>query len=189
MKHRLLFLLLPLSGLLVEGHAAAQTFDLDCLYALADGEWKPHENCARRSDGKLRIAPAMLERLAFDDNGLGLVVLGRRWHYVKKTGEALEVVRFDNGADDFSEGLVRSPIDGKIAYYDAMFERVIAPIYDWGWPFENGRALVCQGCRPAPDPKGEHVPMVGGRWGYIDRSGNEVVPMTEERAPAPDPAP
>jgi len=64
------------------------------------------------------------------------------------------------------------------------FEAVIPPHhYDWGWPFENGRALVCLGCREG-EPEGEHRPVVGGRWGYVDKSGEEVVPVRLSRSEA-----
>lgn len=31
---------------------------------------------------------------------------------------------------------------------------------------------------------GEHRPVIGGRWGYVDRSGQEVVPVRLSRSAA-----
>ena len=63
-----------------------------------------------------------------------------------------------------------------IAYYDEDFELVIAPGYDWAWPFQDGRALVCKGCALTPVEDG-HKALEGGKWGYINKEGKEVVPV------------
>ena len=106
------------------------------------------------------------------------------WFYVKPNGDLLQVVTFDNGADYFSDGLTRSLQSGKIAYFDTKLLQVIAPKYDWGWPFEGGRALVCTGCKAGkPDGDG-HGAVDGGRWGFIDKSGKEIVPVMLTKAQA-----
>ena len=87
-------------------------------------------------------------------------------------------------SDDFSEGLARTLIDGKIAYLDERLEVVVAPLYDWGWPFADGVALVCRRCRREQRPGEEHTEVVGGSWGYIDRESNEVVPFADSREEA-----
>ena len=112
-------------------------------------------------------------------------VEGVGWAYVRRDGRNLEVPAFDNGPDDFSEGLVRIRRRGKTGYADASFATVIPPRFDFAWPFEKGRALVCLSCRPAPDARlGEHAPVAGGTWGYIDRTGREVVPIRYSREEA-----
>lgn len=88
----------------------------------------------------------------------------------------LPVLTYDNGPDYFVEGLTRARIGGKIGYYDQHLRQVIAPRYDWGSPFEHGRAEVCNGCKPVPTDADGHTVMVGGTWATIDRHGNEVVP-------------
>lgn len=53
-----------------------------------------------------------------------------------------------------------------------------------GWPFEAGRALVCIGCSPSkPDDDGNSS-VYGGKWGFIDKSGKELDPVTLTRAEA-----
>ena len=114
-------------------------------------------------------------------------VEGTGWAYVRRDGGTLEVPASDNGPDNFSEGLVRIRRAGKTGYADASFRTVIPPRFDFGWPFEKGRALVCLACRVAPpDPRhhDEHAPVTGGTWGYIDHRGREVVPIRYSREEA-----
>lgn len=92
------------------------------------------------------------------------------------------MVTLDNGPDPFAEGLARSPRQGRIVYVDPQFMEIIGPRYDWGWPFAQGRALVCRGCRLLQD--GEHSRVSGGRWGWIDHRGREVVPVRLSEAQA-----
>jgi hypothetical protein len=76
----------------------------------------------------------------------------------------------DNGADYFKEGLVRGLRHGKLVYYDRALRSVIVTNYDWGYPFEQGRAEVCMGCKETRLDD-EHQTMVGGHWAVIDRKG------------------
>jgi WG repeat protein len=122
--------------------------------------------------------------MSFSSDGLAQAFIDGQWHYIKRNGDTLPVITYDNGADYFSEGLVRSIRNGKIAYYTADFAQAVPPRYDWGWPFENGRALVCRGCKKDETDKSEHIPVVGGEWGYIDRHGIEVVPVRLSQAEA-----
>jgi len=51
---------------------------------------------------------------------------------------------------------------------------VVPGTYDFGWPFQDGVAEVCNGCRRGtPDADG-HTPMEGGEWFRIDRAGRRV---------------
>ena len=140
-------------------------------------EWEPYENCAQYENGKLIIAPEHKEKIDFGSSGLAPFMTQGQYFYVKKNGSFLPVIFFDNGADYFQEGLARSLVNGKIAYYNQNFEPVIPPKYDWGWPFADGRALVCSGCSVQKPDKNGHKPVVGGVWGYINKKGKEVVPV------------
>lgn len=91
------------------------------------------------------------------------------------------MLTFDNGPDDFAEGLARTTRSGKIGFIDRQLSEVIAPSWDFAFPFEDGVAVVCQGCRPHPVGDGEHSEVRGGSWGTIDRSGAIVVPVELER--------
>jgi len=162
---------------------------IPCSYRRSgEKEIAPQGGCAIRApDGSLRIDRRHLGRLDFGIDGMAAVfVEGRGWAYVRRDGRTLEVPEFDNGPDDFSEGLVRIRRDGKTGYADRSFRTVIRPRFDDGWPFDGGRALVCIGCRLAPpDPRhDEHRPVSGGAWGFIDRTGREVVPIRYSREEA-----
>lgn len=201
MRAALLFGLCVLCGLCVRDTLAEEMpgstgEPLDCVYAATDtAELESHAGCAvRREAGAIEIRPETIESIDFASNALSpapapLFVVGEGWFYILPSGRSARVVTWDNLADDFVEGLARTPIDGRIGYLDETLEIVIPPRFDGAWPFENGRALVCVGCgveSAEGDERGddEHSAVEGGRWGYIDREGREVVPITLGRAEA-----
>lgn len=142
-----------------------------------DPGFELHEDCATFDEnGDPRILPAHLEAISFDDD-LASVLIADRWYYLRPDGSILSVPTYDNGPDYWRDGLVRTLRDGRIGFAGRDFELVVEPLYDWAWPFEDGLALVCQGCRIEDGP-GEHHAVVGGRWGVIDRSGREVLAVT-----------
>ncbi len=163
---------------------------LGCTYwprataANPEPELDTFSDCAVREGGEIRLAAQHLAAIDFDAGGLAAILIAGRWHLIRANGAMLPVVTWDNGPDEFSDGLVRTPSGGKIAYADASFEIVVPPRYDWGWPFEAGRALVCRGCRAERIPGEEHTSVVGGTWGVIDRQGHEVVPVELSREQA-----
>ena len=176
-----LFLFLAPCGVVAQ--TASPDYPISCFYA-ANGEEKEmeeHAGCARIDGGRLIPDPSHLARMDFGMDGLASVRVGRQVYYVRPDGASLAVVIYDNWTDNYSEGLVRGRREGKVAYFDRDFRMVIPSRYDWGWPFENGHALVCKGCAPKRSPDNEHVMVDGGLWGYIDKSGSEVVPVRFSR--------
>ncbi|WP_457437402.1 WG repeat-containing protein [Pseudomonas sp. TE3786] len=159
--------------------AQAEDFALSCFYSAADRDegLAEHPHCARLDGDTYRLAPDHLQRLSFDANGLASAAIDGAMFYIKPSGATLKVLTFDNGADYFEEGLTRAWVHGKVGYYDKDFNQVIAPIYDWGTPFADGRAEVCQGCSRGPSDGDGHWAMGGGKWGVIDRSGKLVEPL------------
>lgn len=146
-------------------------------------ELDAHPRCARLDDqGQPRLEASHLDLIEFDDEGLATALIAGDWYYLNREGEALRVLPFDNGPDPFSEGLVRGSRGDKIGYFDKGFQEVVPPRYDWGWPFNGGLALVCLGCES--EPHGEHWMMVGGKYGYVDLKGREVVPVALTRQDA-----
>ncbi len=140
-------------------------------------QMEPYENCASYLNGKLRLSPLHFSQLDFGASGLTSFWTHGQHFYIKADGSFLAVVSYDNGADWFAEGLVRSMVNGRIAYFNKDFKIVIPAKYDWGWPFSEGRALVCSGCRIQAADKDGHKPITGGKWGYINRQGEEIVPI------------
>ena len=161
-------------------HAAAPpAFALDCRYVsnAPRAELDAHPACAARQGDTFRIAPAHLKAMRYW-RGLAEVAIDGQWHYVKRTGQLLAVLTSDNGADPFEEGLTRARVNGKIAFYDRALRQKLPPAYDWAWPFRDGRALVCTGCRPGPWETERHTPIIGGLWGCIDRNGKQTIAVT-----------
>jgi len=123
--------------------------------------------------------------IGFGSSGLAPFWVSGQHFYVKANSDFLPVISYDNGADIFREDLVRTVIDGKISYFNSNLKMVVAPKYDWGWPFSNGKALVCLGCIiEKPDGNG-HKPVTGGLWGYIDKAGKEVIPVKYKQNEVP----
>lgn len=143
--------------------------------------WQVYDNCASHQKGLLNISAYHMGQIDFSDSDLAPFWFQGQHYYVKPDRSYLAVLSYDNGADYFSEGLVRSIKDGKIVYSNSILETVIPAKYEWGWPFEKGRALVCSGCAlQAKDDMG-HQSIVGGLWGYIDKEGREVVPVNNSQ--------
>jgi len=141
------------------------------------GDWQTYDNCAIYLNGKLEINPDHFTKIAFSSDNLAPFWTSGQMFYLKPNGDYLPVITYDNGPDEFQEGLVRRQIGSKIAYYNKNFEQVLAAKYDWGWPFSHGRALVCRGCTIQP-PDGEgHRAVTGGLWGYVDHNGTEIIPV------------
>jgi hypothetical protein len=99
----------------------------------------------------------------------------RRVFYVSKSGKVIRTFFFDNGADYFKEGLARTIFKKKFGFINNKLEVVIEPRFDFAYPFENGRAKVCNGCTKKQE--GEYFRMVGGEWGVIDKSGKLISPI------------
>jgi hypothetical protein len=153
-------------------------------------ELQSYERCgSERADGTAEIASRHLVALDFrsDDGpeGLASIRLGEHFYLVRRDGRSARVPPFDNWADDFADGRVRSlrVVDGaeKIGYLDTRLAEAIPARFDWGFPFAGGRAVVCVGCRLEGREADGHREVVGGRWGIIDRSGREIVPVASSR--------
>ncbi len=99
--------------------------------------------------------------------------------YDKEGNELFEIFPFDNGPDYPSEGLFRIIENKKIGYADEMGNIVIKPQFDAALPLKNGMAAFCEGC--IEKIEGEHKIWEGGKWGFINRSGEIVIPAMYDR--------
>ena len=130
--------------------------------------------CAdQRVDGTVRVRRAALRALAFDPDGLALVLIRGEFHYVNRTGKTAPALRFDNGADYFVDGLARTVRNGKIGFIDKRLVEVFPARWDFAFPFQRAVAVVCNGCERMRE--GGHDRIEGGSWGYIDRKGRPIV--------------
>ena len=141
------------------------------------------ENCLHAApSGALFLSPEVLHTMDFPSNkklpaALFSTQLG--WIYVDRKGRVIirDVAPFDNGADEFHEGLVRFRKNGKWGFAAPNGIVVIPAKYDGAYIFENGVARVCIGCHDACTSQNdcEHHTFEGGQHFKIDRRG-KVVP-------------
>jgi len=154
-----------------------------------------YPNCVLQGgQGDLFIAPDYRKKLKFDSHGLAVVFdedhSRQGWMYVDRKGHVIlkDVPSFDNWADEFSDGLVRTAINRKYGFADRHGKVVIPAKYDGALPFDHGYAVVCIGCREIcimPDhPRAEsdidceHHMLTGGRWLKIDKAGRVVAKVS-----------
>ncbi|WP_369040274.1 WG repeat-containing protein [Stenotrophomonas maltophilia] len=162
---------LVLLGVLASSSALAQA---PACRLLTDehGLW-PLPHC-EVVDHRPQIRADTLQDLNYDDHGLAVVYADQGFHYVDRNGRSLPVLTWDNGPEMPQEGLLRGRVGNRVGYFDLRFRQVIPALFDFAWPFQDGVAEVCNGCRRgAPDGDG-HTPMEGGEWFRIDRSGRRV---------------
>ncbi len=98
----------------------------------------------------------------------GLIAIDRKEKVLFK------VMSVDNGPDYPSEGLFRIIKDNKIGFANINGEVVIKPKFTAALPFSEGLAAFCEDCILVK--QGEHQSWQKGKWGFIDKSGNIVIP-------------
>ncbi len=69
---------------------------------------------------------------------------------------------------------MRTISKGKYGFMNDKLEIVIKPQFDFVYPFSDGKAQFCNGCKKESDGE-EHSRMVGGKWGYVDKNGKITV--------------
>lgn len=94
-----------------------------------------------------------------------------------------KVFPYDNGPDYLSDGLMRIVKDGQIGFADSVGNIVIAPQFTAVMPFRNGLAAYCPDC--VSNKAGEHSSWIGGKWGFVNKSGHTVIKPNFERIVQP----
>jgi len=135
--------------------------------------------CELMSDGRITVSGPSLADMPFGPDGLSsIIVENRGLYHFSSQGKTAPALNFDNGADYVVEGLTRTLQNGKVGFVNTQLDQVVAPVWDFAFPFEHGVAVVCMGCVSNPvSPGDEHRTMTGGKWGYIDKRGKVVVPV------------
>ena len=154
------------------------------IVAIAAAQLVPFEQDDRwgykTRQGKVVIAPRYQIAGRFS-NGIAAVCCDSGWAYIDATGRVvIRPLPYDNGPDPFQEGVARFTAGGKVGFCDRRGRIVIPAKFDWAGQFSQGRAVVCEDCRPVQE--GEHTLQKGGRWGYIDRTGAIAIPLKFESA-------
>jgi hypothetical protein len=116
------------------------------------------------------ISDEYFEKLDFSKTDLLRVSIDGVWYYVRKNGKIMLVITNHKGeVDQFQEGLARTQVDGKIGFFDRNLDMVLEPFYDFAFPFHDGVAEICVGCREVSS--GEYSVLDGGDWKRINRLG------------------
>lgn len=174
--------LLPMALLMTlctPGHA--QRTPKDCLILFCDGS----DNCGYKSStGKVIIPPGKYSYLFTDsfyntaivqDPTQGIVAIDRQEHVLYR------IFVFDNGPNYTGTGLYRIYAKGKFGF--ANMNKVVIPAkFDFVYPFNGDYAVFVSGCTFRSDPSGEHVEIIGGKYGYIDRDGKVIKRASYESA-------
>jgi len=129
------------------------------------------------------VSPKYLRELSFDKEGLAALRSDTLdWMYARRSGEIVitNVAPFDNGPDEFHDGMVRVIKHGKFGFADRSGKLRIPPKYDGAMPFDQGRALVCRHCRTQRDDSKEHSLFVGGKWFTIDVDGQVLTACSHD---------
>jgi hypothetical protein len=147
--------------------------------------------CVAAGDGSVTVLASSLAHASFGFGGFDAIsIRGREGvYFVNRSGRTARAVMYDNGPDYLAEGLARTQRNGKMGFVNVQLDEVVPPVWDFASPFHNGVAMVCTGCAAKPiPPDGEHTQMSGGKWGYIDKNGKVLVPVTfdEKSLPAHD---
>jgi len=115
------------------------------------------------------VEPNFLKTLNFKNKELIAVPIDKHWYYVHKSGKKIRTLTYDNGPDEFKDGLARTRYKGKIGFFNRNLEMILKPVYDFAFPFYKGKAEICTGCIEKQD--GDHTMLDGGKWKKINREG------------------
>ena len=115
----------------------------------------------------VHMSQEALKKINFHNQEIIAINIKNKFYYVRKDGKMIETLEYDGQADEFSDGLARTKIDGKIGFFNSNLEIVLKPIYDFAFPFHNGISEICMGCKD----EGEESLLNGGKWKKINREG------------------
>lgn len=113
---------------------------------------------------------------AFTD-GLAVVCQNGKYGFVDKTGKEIVPCKYDD-AFIFAEGMAAVKLGTKWGFIDTTGREVVPPKYDRVSSFSEGMAAVANGGElyiPPEDELGE-VEYINSKWGFIDKTGTEVIP-------------
>ncbi len=115
------------------------------------------------------VDPAYLKTLDFKGKELIAVKVKDQFYYINQSGKQIATLAYDGKADEFSDGLARTKVDGKIGFFNKNLEVILKPQYDFAFPFYKGTAEICMGCQEKAE--GNDSMLDGGTWKKIDREG------------------
>ena len=120
------------------------------------------------------VIPIIYDEVRSFSEGLAAVEQDSKWGYIDTTGTMVIEPQFSS-VYFFSEGLACVQVNKKYGFIDKAGSFVITPQYGFSTsPFSEGYAVVVEFT--------DKLLSYGGKRGYIDKNGNEVVPLIYENA-------
>jgi hypothetical protein len=130
--------------------------------------------------GRAVIMPRFLQTYDFYPEGCAGVMDSAGFAFIDRKGVVrYRAYAFDNGPDDFSDGLARYIENGKVGFIDKSLRVRIPAQFDDAYPFRFGWAGYCIGCAlrkgagVRTDAPRRSAP---GLWGLMDSSGTRLTP-------------
>ena len=153
------------------------------LFVFEDESVGSHSNLGYK-DAAGNVVISGRYSLAFDFTEYGYAYANG--NYINEKAEVLLTpYLFENGPDDFMEGLARYVENGKVGFVNQCLRPVVPAEFDWAGPFSNGIAVVCRDCSHVfEDEYREHSAIKGGTWGVINSRGKRLVPLKYPDAPS-----
>ncbi|MCW7460758.1 WG repeat-containing protein [Leptospira limi] len=167
LKKYLFITFLLLTGSLIAQSKGITSFEENGLFGFKDKK------------GNVIIKPQYEQAMEFTKSGVAFVVSKNKWICINTKNQfLLETFLYDNGPDYIVGSLARYVEEGKMGFHNERCQKAIEAKFDFAYPFENGNAIVCNGCQLQPD--GEHKRIVGGKYGIINKKGKLVLPIEYE---------
>lgn len=128
----------------------------------------------RDAKGRVVVSARFTDAEPFGEDGLAAVYVDAAASYIDCEGRTFSVLD-DDGADVFSDGLVRFVERERMGFRNRRGETVIPARYDYAEAFCDGIAEVGQRC--AIDRDGREITAVQcASWQHIDLAGKAVTP-------------
>ena len=146
--------------------------------------WNQQRNRAGWIDrsGKIIFSGMGVEGTYFSNGLMSMPGPNGKWGFVDKNFQFVIEPRFDS-AFEFSEGRAEVTIKNKSGFIDTSGTIVVPPKYDMVWGFQNGLARVRRDIEVGTwmTMEGEQ-PKYRYQYGFIDRDGNDIIPLQFEEA-------
>lgn len=159
----------------------AQRFSKDFLVRSCDTS----EVCGYANAAGVMVIPAGKYFPVYTDTFRRMAIVGDSAHGIiainRHEKMLYQVHIFDNGPDYPSEGVYRIKKGDKFGFANEK-GIVVRPRFDFVYPFQEGYAVFVMGCSFQRDHLGEHIEVVGGKYGYIDHKGKIVQPAIYDYA-------
>ncbi len=112
------------------------------------------------------------QEVAFNKSGVAHILTQDGWVAINRKKKVLyKPFIYDNGPDYVQEGLLRFVEIGKMGFVNEAGKKVIKAQFDFVFPFENGRARFCNGCKTIKMDEHSMIDEKTGSWGEVDKKG------------------